>query len=282
MRRQQGIVLILFLILVSPITSLPLYSQNNSWNLVKSISTSVQKVSIDPYFNFYTADKNGNVFKYDSLGNQLLGFSPSKKADVTLLEAWRTLNIFIFYRDLQEYNILDRFLTTSNGNYSFTPEGDLIERNIGFARLATLAADNNLWIFDDQDFSIKKYNPVTEQVIIHSSLDLILDPNYYDLTYVREYQNLLFIADKNSGILVFDNLGNYKTKFPFTGVSYFNFIGNQMYFIFNKQLVVYDIYTAKQVIVPLPNPGSKDYIFALAGNNRYYFFTKDCVDIYSR
>jgi hypothetical protein len=263
---------------------LPLLSsfnkEKNDWTLVRSLkSFPIEKVSIDTYFNFYVADDKGNVFKYDSMGNQLLRFSPSKKATVSLLESWRTVNIFLFYRDIQEYTILDRFLTTSSSNSTFRQNEEDNETGIGFARLASLALDNNLWIFDDEDFSLKKYNTRINKVILHTSLDLILNPSYYDLSFMREYQNLLFVNDKNSGILVFDNLGNYKTKLPYKGLSYFNFLGNNIYFISEGKLIIYDIYTSKQKSILLP--GEKTYNYAPLSETKGYLFSSDSIEIYN-
>lgn len=259
---------------------LSFHSEKKDWTLLKSFKTEpIQTVSIDPYFNFYIADDRGNVFKYDSMGNQLLRYSPQKKANVSLLDAWRSVTIFVFYKTIQEYTILDRFLTTSNANFSFRQERENNEKKIGFARLATLASDNSLWVFDDIDFSLKKYDPRINQVIVHSSLDLILDPSYYDLSHMREYQNLLFISDKNSGILVFDNLGNYKTKIPVEGVNYFNFLENKLYFISGNQMIIFDIYTSTQKSIPLPV--GKKYNYVLLADNKTYLFTADGIEIYN-
>lgn len=256
------------------------YFKRHEWKLVAAIKTQpIQKVSIDTYSNFFIADDKGNVYKFDSLGKQQLQFSPLKKGDISLLEAWRTVNIFIFYRDLQEYIILDRFLTTSQQNFSFRQFNNNDEKRIGFARLANLASDNNLWVFDDEDFSLKKFSTSLNKVTLHTPLDLILDPSFYDLTYMREYQNLLFINDKNSGILIFDNLGNYKTKLPFKNINYFNFKGNNIYFLSENKLISFDIYTLRQNSIPLPE--GKKYNYVLLGENKIYFFSKEDIEIYN-
>jgi hypothetical protein len=256
------------------------YFKKTEWKLVATIKTQpIQKVSIDTYSNFFIADDKGNVYKFDSLGKQQLQFSPLKKGDISLLEAWRTVNVFIFYRDLQEYIILDRFLTTSQQNFSFRQFNNNDDKRIGYARIANLALDNNLWVFDDEDFSLKKYNTSLNKVTLHTPLDLILDPSFYDLTYMREYQNLLFINDKNSGILIFDNLGNYKTKLPYKNLSYFNFVGNSIYFISENNLVTIDIYTSRQESIPMPE--GKKFNYVLVGENKTYFFSKEEIEIYN-
>lgn len=255
-------------------------TKSNNWTLLASFKTTpIHKVSIDPYFNFYVADDKGNVFKYDSLGTQLLRYSPQKRAKVSLLESWRGINIFIFYRELQEYTILDRFLTTSNQNFSFQKDRENNEKRVGFARLATVASDNNIWVFDDEDFSIKKYNTRNNSVVLHVPLDLILDPSYYELTYMREYQNLLFINDKNKGILVFDNLGNYKTTIPQIGIEYYNFLGNDLYYLSEGKLIIIDIYTSRKQELNLPS--NKNYKYVLLAETKSYLFTQDTIEIYN-
>lgn len=278
LKSKPHITLFTFVVLATLILS-SFRSDRQQWTFYKTTPTGpVLKVSQDRYYNFYVADERGNLFKYDSLGNELLRYSPQRKADITLIEAWRTVNIFLFYRELQEYTLLDRFLTNSNGNFKFVNEVENNEKSIGFARLATLSSDNNLWVFDDEDFSLKKYDTKINRTILNTSLDLILDAQYYDLNFIREYQNLVFINDKNSGILVFDNLGNYKNKLPFKGLNYFNFLDNSIYFIQNGKLVLYDLYKGGRKEFPLPE--GKAYNYVLLSHSMAYLAGKDFVDLY--
>lgn len=269
---------LLFCLALLPVT-ISFKSEQKEWTFLRTVPTPpVHKTSIDRYFNFYIADNKGNLFKFDSLGNEVAKFSPPKKADITLVEAWRAVNVFVFYRQLQEYNFLDRFLTSSTPNFKFANGFDNNDEGIGFARLATVAYDNNLWIFDDTDFSLKKYDTQINQITIKTSLDLILDPKFYDLTLIREYQNLLFINDKNSGILVFDNMGNYKHKLEFKDVNYFNFIDNYIYFLQKDKMVIVDLYKGSQKEYPLPQ--AKNYQYILLSYSMAYIAGNDFVDIY--
>lgn len=254
-------------------------SADKQFVLIKKIPTLlVRSVSIDRYSNIFVGDDKGNIIRYDSTGMESLRFSPQKKGEISLLEAWRSVNIFLFYRELQEYTILDRFLTTSSPNLKFVNEVNDTKNSIGFARLATIAADNNLWIFDDVDFSIKKYNTSTNNIIITTPLELILDPSTYELTFLREYQNLLFLCDRNSGILIFDNLGNLKTKIEIQGVSYFNFYNNYVYYLSDGKLVMKNLY--KDEVMTYALPESNTYSHILLSNSMAYCFGKDFIDLY--
>jgi hypothetical protein len=256
---------------------LSLSAQNNNagWQKIKTVplSSPVETVSIDRYGMFYIADEEGNIFKYDSLGVLQVTFSTPKKADITLLEAWRNVNIFVFYRSFQEYVLLDRFLAPA-------PNMPLDGNAIGFARLATFSYDNNMWIVDEQDFSLKKYNMTFNKVDLYTPLDLLLDPTLYDMNYMREYQNLLFINDKNSGILIFDNLGLYKTKIPIKGLPSIGFYNDEIYFQEGDNIRFINIYTYTERTEPLPSTGN--FAFVLYTKSRLYLFRNNSVEVYKR
>lgn len=222
-------------------------SRAQDWNLIGSfdLKAKVHRISSDYYKGISITDINGLLYKYDSTGRLLNTYSPPKRSKVALLEAERTMNIFLFYENFQEYVFIDRW-------FNPTQPLSLSRERVGFARLATVALDNNLWLIDDLDFSLKKFNTRFQNIDITTPLNLILDPSEYEITFLREYQNQLFIVDKNSGILVFDNLGNYKTKLPFQNVSWFSFLNDNIYFIQDEELVLYNLYTYKEKRIKLP------------------------------
>ncbi|MCS6823602.1 MAG: hypothetical protein NZ529_04845 [Cytophagaceae bacterium] len=237
-----------------------------------SLSSEVQSVSIDRYNYIYFSDANDNLYKYDSTGTMVQIFSPLKKGNITLVEAWRNMNIFLFYRNFQEFVLLDRFLNPAP-NKAFNR--DLIR----FARIATNSFDNNLWVVDEVDFSLKKYNISMNKVELTTPLDLLLNPAQYELTHIREYQNQLFINDKNSGVLVFDIFGNYKYKLPISGATYFNFFKDELYYCRGNEVRFYNIYTGAERTMHVPLSGES--MLALVMQGRIAVFSKKTLYIYS-
>ena len=242
------------------------------WVLLNKVSlTEADKLSIDPYSSVYISDQSGNIRRYDSTGVLQLTYSPTKKGQVTLLESWRYINTFAFFRNFQTYLILDRFLNS-------TSSLGIDNNTIGFARLATFSQDNNLWIVDEGDFSLIKFNTTFNKVELKTNLDLLLDPELYDLTFMREYQNLVFLSDKNSGILVFDNLGNYKNKIPAKGLEFFTFNADELIYLQQGQLKLYNIYKAKERSVTIPEGLNPTYV--VMSSTRVYFLTPTELLIY--
>lgn len=230
-----------------------------------------QNVSIDPYNNIYYANQKGDIFKLDNQGSLLNTFSPKKNAPITSLEAWRNVNILVFYKNFQEFLFLSRFLTEER-NLKF-------REDIGFARIITNSGDNNLWVIDDSDFSLKKYNISLNKVEISTPLDLLLDSRDYNISFIREYQNLLFVNDENSGIMVFDNLGNYKTKIPLNQVKYFSFWGDEISLIYDNCIYLINIY--KNSMRKIDSPILEDLQYVLIGGGKVYLFTKNTLEIFT-
>lgn len=250
-----------------------LTAKGQTLEFVRSIPfEGIQQVSLDRYNFLYVSDQQGNIKKFDEEGKFQVLYSPAKVSNVALLEAWNTIKVFVFYREFQEYVILERFLTPR-------PNYVIDENAIGFARMATLASDYNLWMFDDADFSLKKYDQQYNKVLFSTPLDLILKPKDYDIKFMREFQNQLFISDINSGILVFDLFGNYKKKIPFQGVSFFSFFNDYLTFISGTQIVWFDLYGLSEIRFDLPS--DKKYIQAIVTSKYTYLFAKDAMEIYT-
>jgi len=236
------------------------------------LASELDKASQDGYGNLYISDKRGNINKFDSTGNFLLNYSPQKLGNVSLIEASNTIKIFAFYRDFQEYVTLERFLGPM-------PNSALNQDEVGFARQATLASDFNIWLIDETDFSLKKYDRQFNKVLNKTALDLILDARDYDITFLREYQSNLFVCDRLSGILVFDSFGSYKKKIPFKGVAFFAFHEDELYYLQNDTLHFFHLYLFNTREIPLPI--GKRYSKAFIHNKKVFALKPEGIDIYS-
>jgi hypothetical protein len=247
-------------------------SQAQSLELLREVKIqSPASVSLDRYNHIFVGDERGNVNQYDAEGKFLLTYSPPKVVRLSLLEAWNTTKIFTFSRDFQQYTLLDRFLTPI-GQYS------LDETTVGFARVASLSADDNLWLFDEVDFSLKKLLLRTGAVSINAPMNRILDARDYDLAFLREYQHMLFISDRNSGLLVFDNLGNYRKKLPFKGLSSFGMLNEEVYFLQGSEVHFFHLYTFAERSLTLPEGMKPNHV--LAFEDRLVLFSGDQMRIY--
>jgi hypothetical protein len=249
------------------------YGQNNDFALVHTIPISYPtSVSVDRKGDFYIADREGNINKYNTEGEHLLNYSPQKIGEISLLESWFAIRSFAFYRDYQEYLFLDRFLVPS-------PVYTLPEDLIGFARIATVAIDDNIWIVDDADMSLKKLDRANQFLLLNFPLIPVINDPDHGINYIREYQNQLFINNEKEGIMVFDNLGNYKFTIQEKGLNFFSFADDEVCFLREGELVFINIYDRKKRSVRLISDTA--YLFCLAINNRIILIARNHAEIYS-
>lgn len=228
--------------------------------------------STDRHGNLYIASINGDIDRFDTNGNLTYHFSPQKKGNVSLIEAWQGLRTFVFYKDFQQYIFLNRFLNSSELY-------DIGDQLSAYYSLATIAGDNNLWLIDQGELTLKKLDIEINEFLVETPLNLNLDPADFELSFLREYQNLLFIADKNAGILVFDNLGNFLETLPLTGLNHFSFYKNELLGLSTgSTLKLINIYTKKEREISLPDLSNQ---FVFMENSRLFCIADKRIDIFS-
>ncbi|MBC5773961.1 hypothetical protein H8S95_07790 [Pontibacter sp. KCTC 32443] len=230
-------------------------------------------ISTDRNNAVYLLNPRRNLVQLDSLGRLITVYSPATNNRATFIDAWNPMKVLAFYADQQEILLLDRFLAPLTSVHL----SDFDINNT--VKAAALASDDGLWLFDETDFKLSKLDLNQRRVTIETPLNLVLDRAKFDIRMLREYQNLIYLLDYNSGIYVFDNLGNYKQKLPVTGVSYIGFLNNELYFVKEGNLHFLNIYKQQERTIPFPK--DKNYTTALATQNRLYLFTRNAADVYS-
>jgi hypothetical protein len=248
-------------------------AQAPSWSLAYTLPAKGNTLlSIDRFDRLYLSDARQNIIQVDTLGKIVNTFSPPVQGRVAMVEAWSPAKITVFYEDRQRVQLLDRFLT---------PLGlaDLRDYTQGTIRAATLAADDRLWLFDETTFRLLKIDTRVNQVVYENPLELLLDRQQQDVTFMREYQNKLYMADRLSGIFVFDNMGNYQKKIALPNLTYVGFLGDELYYLSGNQLYFQHLYTFKTRTVVLPEQ-ALPYQQVLAGDKYLYLATSDALFAY--
>jgi hypothetical protein len=108
------------------------------------------------------------------------------------------------------------------------------------------SGDYNIWILDQADLSIKKVNPSAKKVLAEAPINQKQFLKPAEVVSMREYQNFLFLHEKNTGILVFNSVGIQIKKLGDATVEYFNFIGEELYYKKGDRLIFYDLFDSSQ------------------------------------
>ncbi|MDQ3292591.1 MAG: hypothetical protein M3Q05_14990 [Bacteroidota bacterium] len=224
-------------------------------------------VSLDRLDNIYLTDQKNNLHKYDPSGKFISTFSPPITGHIASLEAWNTAKILLFYDDQQTITFLDRFLAP----ISSVRLSDQVD---GIIKAASFASDNKIWAFNESNFSLYKIDLQFPEATRSIPLDLVLPKQQYDIRFLREYQNKVFLLDKLSGVYVFDNLGNFQKRLPFTGLNNIGFRGDELYFLANNQIHFFHLYTLQERTVDLPSTSDNSSIKqVLAGETKLYLIS---------
>lgn len=228
--------------------------------------------SIDRQGHLYFASSEGVIEKYDQKGNLEYHFSPQKKATPTLIEAWQGLRVFVYYQGFQEYLFLNRFLTDSerynlNRFNTSQPNG-----------LATLSADNNLWLLNSGNLTLSKLDLNNGETLFEDYLSLTLKDQNIEPEFIREYQNLLFLSDSKGFVLVFDNLGNFVEKIEAPNNGFLTFSKNLLVTHSKGKTYLTDIYSIKKREISNAN---LSYRFVFMENDLLFAVSGKRVDILS-
>jgi hypothetical protein len=196
---------------------------------------SVRTIALDRLGDFYLTFPDGSFKKYDTEGNFMSEYSNGEHRPLTLLEPWNPLRLFTYSQDKQDIILLDHNLELLQ-KIPVDPAW-AIEPVLG-----SQSSDNNFWILDASDLSLKKIesksNSVLREVILKTS-----DKANTDLIYLREYQGFLFLVDRNSGISIFNQVGTLMKKIPAKNQEYVGFLGEEFYYLEDGKLIFFDLDT---------------------------------------
>jgi hypothetical protein len=223
-------------------------------------SSEVTQVSVDRLGNFFLVFKNGSIKKYDPQGKVTTSL---KWKNTTLLEPWYHPSIFIYDKKKQRYTTYGR--NFENGRQTSMEPAWAIE-----PALVCPSNDNKLWLFDRADASIKKVNPLSNEVLIEFNLDTAKLKTKPDFTHLREYQSMIFLLDKNSGIIILNNIGKQINKIEKVGIGNFNFFGEELYYLDGSSIKLFDLYTEETREIKVEG----DNKFALVTDERIILVNK--------
>jgi hypothetical protein len=69
---------------------------------------------------------------------------------------------------------------------------------------------------------------------------------------MQEYQNQLYIVDKQGYTLHFDQMGNFRKKLPFQKIDWIGFYKEEAYSLQNDSIQFFNPYSLKTRKIPLP------------------------------
>jgi hypothetical protein len=257
LHRMKNVPLLLFL-------TLPLYVYSQQ-NLITTIEISnVESVYVDRPGDLYCLLKDNTIKKFDIDGELVSEIMPDS---LTTFDPRDGSRLFIYSRSKQLFSFF-----TQETKQEFSVELHYAIDPI----FVCSSGDNQIWVLDRSDWSLKRIHPSQSKVIVEQLIDQKQFTQTPEFTFIREYQNFLFMIEKNSGILIFNSLGKQIKKIAITEIEYLNFLGEELYYKKNDKLLFYDLFDASTREVTI-DPNCR---FALLTDARKYLIYKNRIDIF--
>lgn len=202
--------------------------------------------------NYFTTDPLGNSYvlrgnellQYDSLGIRRLSYGQRNLGGLKGIDASNPMKILLLYPDFAKLEILDSKLALQR---SMELRGFGIQQPL----LACISMSGGFWLFDQQDFQLKKYS---EQMQILTESGNIAQRTGYELrpTQLIEHENRLYLNCPQKGVLVFDAFGTYLKLLPIKGVYKLAFYGERLLYCKSGKAFSYWLDTLEEQPFLLP------------------------------
>jgi len=251
--------------------SISLISQNNvkDFELVGEISKSSTYMTTDQLGNIYIGDGQ-NLYMYNKFGDSLNAFNSRRYGNITFVDATDPYKILLYFRDYNYILLLDNYLAIN---------GEAIDlQTLGFDQSSIVCRSrvNGFWVFDrirQKIFQLDaEFNQMNETVNLIQWFGKRINPNF-----MVEYNNQLYVNEKNSGIYIFDHFGTFLRKIPIKGLTNIQPRGDKINFELSDKLCIYSMIDFEKNCEPLNHDS---LINARIEKEKLYISTKSKSYIY--
>lgn len=261
---------ILIAALISPVAT---SAQSDSvFQFVKSIKGSFTYFNVDNLDNIYFITDNNQLKKITVRGDSVAVFNDVKKyGNPSYIDVTNPLKALLYYKNYSTIITLDRFLSVRNNI-------NLRRHNIFYVNNVTLSYDNYIWIFDEEDFRLKKIDE--EGKLLQSTVDwrMLFDSVPAPIKIVDK-NNFVYLYDPEKGFYIFDYYGGFKNRLSFLNWTNVEVTGNTVYGFSNNTLHSYELKSLQLKDYVLPVFFGK-FISIKAMNGKVYLLNDKGIDVY--
>ncbi len=242
------------------------------FTFLKTIKGTFTDFSVDNLENIYLLNATNQLKKVNSNGDSLAVFNDVKRfGTVSQIDVTNPLKILLYYKNFATIVVLDRFLNIRNTI-------NLRKQNIFSVNSIATSYDNNIWLYDEQEYKLKKVDD-DGKVILESNDFRMLFDSVPSATQITDQNNFVYLYDTAKGFYSFDYYGSFKNRLPFlhwysTAVS-----DKTIYGFSNNKLLSYQQQSLNLKEYVLPG-FAKNCIAIKAANNKLYLLKAEGINIY--
>jgi hypothetical protein len=233
----------------------------------REISDEILFATIDRVGELYVITKKGQIQKFDVNG-KLLSLYKNEPIP-TLFEPRDGSRLFAYFRKERKIQYLNPSLEPSNS--ALIDSAFVID-----PWLACSSGDHNIWVLDAEDKSIKKISPRTSTVEVDVMIPDNLSRDFSNIKSIRDYQGFFFLLDEEKGIHIFNGMGRWIKTISVQALSYFNFLGEELYYPVGNGLTFVNLFSGEKREIPLKKP----FTFALLSDERLFLVHTNSIDFF--
>lgn len=245
---------------------------SGSEKLLFTIPVTAKYFTIDKLNQLYLVTDRNEVIKYDSKGKEVFRYNNNFLENLELVDATNPFNILLYYPDYLSIITVDRTMTEVGAF-------DLSALNLIQVKAIGSSNDNNIWIYDEVAFKLKKVN--RSGMTIKQSVDINLQLGFSPQpTFLIERENNVYVNDPRYGIVVFTNFGEYDSVLDLKGIEKFQVFNNRLVYKIGTQLFSYHLqsFNQKEILLPVAINASDD---VLIGKNQIFIRKENQIEVYT-
>ena len=241
------------------------------FTLEQVIPGSYDRFEVDAIGNVYLL-KEGQLKKISPAGDSMAVFNDVRRFGVpTSFDATNPFKTLLYYKPYATIVLLDNMLSNRG-------VVNLRKSEIFSANAVGVSYDNELWVFDEQDFKLKKLNEdgrvLLESNDLRQAAELAPQPDV-----LFDSEGTVYLYDPNLGFVLLDYYGTYLQTLPFKGWGSVSASKNTLFGFRDGLLFTYEMKSLQIKEYKLP-PTFEGMISIRTMGGKLYLHKKDAIEIY--
>lgn len=238
----------------------------------RKIKADIIAFTVDNLDNIYLLNSSDQLKKLNADGDSVAIFNNVRRyGKVSFIEASNPMRVLLYYKNFTTIVVLDNMLSNRNTI-------DLRQQDIFQVQAIGLSYDNKIWLYDEFEHKLKKIDEDGKLLFTTPDFRQLFN-EAFSFSSIYDEGGLLYLYDKNKGVLVFDYYGSLKNRIPFTGCDNFTVVGKYLFGTRNDSLLRYQPSTFLSQQVALP-PAFRQADAIHFTSTKAYALKKDELEIY--
>ena len=255
--------------------AIPLVAKPQSdsvFQYLKTIPGSFSSFNVDNLDNIYLITNTTQLKKINDHGDSVAVFNDVKRyGNPSSIDVTNPLKILLYYKNYSTVVVLDRLLTIRN-TINFR------KQNIFSVNSLCLSYDNNIWVFDEEDYKLKKIDEEGKILLETTGWRALFD-SVPAPSQLIDRDNYVYLYDAEKGFYIFDYYGSFKNRLAFLNWTNVEVNGKTMYGFSNNKLYSYELKSLTLKEYKLPGFFGK-FNSIKAMNGKVYLLNESGITIY--